>query len=231
MTNLDVSTNSCNSLCLSSYKIESVTSEKVGPLDFCQIANNLLHKGRTAIPPLFQGREVLSSGSDKTKLFPKIFSKNSNLEDSGISLPAFPTRTNLKQHNISVTAKLVKKFTTNLDLSKTSGPDYIPEVVLKNCEPELSYILAEPFTTCLKESCFLDCWKVLSVAHVFKNAGENHPANLLSVVCEVFEKLVNNRLANHLEKYGFLKNFQFGFRSSQLTAGLLTVAPDRIVGS
>ena len=199
--------------CLSSYKIESITSEKVGSLYFCQTANNLLHKGRTAIPPLFKGQEVLSSGSDKTKLFPKIFSKNSNLEDSGISLPAFPTRTNLKQH-ISVTAKLVKKFTMNLDLSKTSGPDYIPEVVLKNCEPELSYILAEPFTTCLKESCFLDCWKVSSVAHVFKNAGENHPANLLSVVSKVFEKLGNNRLVNHLEKYGF-------FKISSLVLGLL----------
>ena len=193
--------------------MESITSEKVGSLYFCQIANNLLHKGRTAIPPLFKGQEVLSSGSDKTKLFPKIFSKNSNLEDSGISLPAFPTRTNLKQH-ISVTAKLVKKFTMNLDLSKTSGPDYIPEVVLKNCEPELSYILAEPFTTCLKESCFLDCWKVSSVAHVFKNAGENHPANLLSVVSRVFEKLGNNRLVNHLEKYGF-------FKISSLVLGLL----------
>ena len=31
----------------------------------------------------------------------------------------------------------------NLDLSKASGPDCIPAVVLKNCEPELSYILAE----------------------------------------------------------------------------------------
>ena len=29
----------------------------------------------------------------------------------------------------------------NLDLSKTSGPVCIPVVVLKNCEPELSYKL------------------------------------------------------------------------------------------
>ena len=33
----------------------------------------------------------------------------------------------------------------NLDLSKGSGPDCIPVVVLKNCEPELSYILTELF--------------------------------------------------------------------------------------
>ena len=47
----------------------------------------------------------------------------------------------------------------NLDLSKTSGPDCIPVVVLQNCEPELSYILAELFNKFL-ESCFPDCWKV-----------------------------------------------------------------------
>ena len=46
----------------------------------------------------------------------------------------------LKLHNISVTPKMVKKVKMNLDLSRASGPDCIPVVVLKNCEPELSYI-------------------------------------------------------------------------------------------
>ena len=40
---------------------------------------------------------------------------------------------------------MVKKAITNLDSSKASGPDCIPVVVLKNCEPELSYVLAELF--------------------------------------------------------------------------------------
>ena len=84
---------------------------------------------------------MLSSASDKAKLLAENFSWNSNLDDSGISLPAFPSRTNLKLYNISVTPKMVKKVIENLDLSKTSGSDCIPVVVLKNCEPELSYIL------------------------------------------------------------------------------------------
>ena len=81
---------------------------------------------------------MLSSASDKAKLFAKNFSKNSNLDDSGISLPLFPSRTNLKLHNISVTTTMVKKVITNLDLSQVSGPDCLPVVVLKNCKPELS---------------------------------------------------------------------------------------------
>ena len=60
----------------------------------------------------------------------------------------------------------------NLDLSKASGPDCISLVVLKNCESDLSYILAKLFNKCLKESCFPDCWKVSSVVSVFKNVGE-----------------------------------------------------------
>ena len=38
---------------------------------------------------------------------------------------------------------MAKKVIINLGLSKASGPDSIPVVVLKNCEPDLSYILAE----------------------------------------------------------------------------------------
>ena len=63
----------------------------------------------------------------------------------------------MKLHNISVTPKMVKKVIMNLDLSKASGPDCIPVLVLKNYELELSYILAELFNKCFKESCFPDC--------------------------------------------------------------------------
>ena len=84
----------------------------------------------------------------------KTFSKNSNLDDSAISLPIFPLRTNLKLHNICVTSKMVKKVKRNLDLSKASRPDCIPVVVLKNCELELSYFLAELFSKCMNDLLF-----------------------------------------------------------------------------
>ena len=107
-------------------------------------------------------------------------------------------------------------------------------MVLKNCEPELSYILAKLFNKCLKESCFLHCWKVSLVVAVFKNVVERStaksycPVSLLSVVSKVFEKLVNNRIVDHLEKYGLFSDFQYGFRSSRSTADLPTVMSDRI---
>ena len=174
---------------------------------------------------------MLSSASDKAKLFAENFSKNSNLDDSGISLPVFLSRTNLKLHNISETPKMVKKVIMNLDLSKASGPDCIPVVILNNCEPEPFSILTELFNKCLKESCFPDCWKVLSVVPVLKNVVEwstaknYRPVSHLSVVSKAFEKFLNNTIVDHLEK---CMVFQYGFRSSQSTADILTVASDRI---
>ena len=82
-------------------------------------------------------------------------STNSSLIKQNYLLETF-LRTNLKLH-ISVTPKIVKKVIMNLDLPKASGPDCIPVVALKNCEPELSYILAELFNNYLKESCFPAC--------------------------------------------------------------------------
>ena len=86
-----------------------ITSQKLDSQDLWRIANSVLNKGKSAIPPLFNGSEVLSSASDKAKLFAKNFSKNSNLDDSGISLPVFSSRTNMKLYNISITPKMVKK--------------------------------------------------------------------------------------------------------------------------
>ena len=79
----------------------------------------------------------MHSTSDKARLFAKDFSKNSNLDDLGIYLLAFPSRINLKLL-ISATPTLVKNAITNLALSRASGSDCIPLVVLRNCEPEFS---------------------------------------------------------------------------------------------
>ena len=66
---------------------ESITSQKLGSRDFWQIANSVLNKGKSAIPRILNGPEMLSFASDKAKLFAENFSMSSNLEDSGISLP------------------------------------------------------------------------------------------------------------------------------------------------
>ena len=56
---------------------------------------------------------------------------------------------------------------------------------------------------------------VSSVVALFKNVEERSfaknycPVSLLSVVSKVFEKLVNNRIVDHLEKSGLFCDFQY----------------------
>ena len=69
---------------------------------------------------------------------------------------------------------------------------------------------------------------------VFKNVGERRtvkiyrPVSLLSVVSKVFERLINNKIVDHLVKCGLFSNSKYGFRSCQSTADLLTVVSDII---
>ena len=165
---------------------------------------------------------MLSSASDKAKLFAENFSENSNVDDAGTSLPVFPT------------PKMVKKIIMSLDLSKGSGPDCIPVVVLKKCEFQLSLILAEVFNMCLKESLFSRLLEVFISGLVFRNVGERstaknyYPFSPFSVVNKVFEKLVNSGIVDDLEKCGIFSDFQDGFRSSQSMGDLLRVVSDRV---
>ena len=113
---------------------------------------------------------------------------------------------------------MVEKVIANLDSSKVSGPDCIPVVILKNWEPELSYILDEIFNMCLKKSPRLLESLIIG------------PCTLLVFFLWSIksEKLVNNRIVDHPEKCGILSDFQYGFSSSRSTADILTVVSDRI---
>ena len=79
----------------------------------------------------------------------------------------------------------------------------------------------------------LDSSKAL-VIPAFETVGERsaaknyRPVRFLSLVSKVFEKLVNNRIVDHLEKCGLFSDFKYGFRSSRSTADLLTVVFDKI---
>ena len=121
---------------------------------------------------------------------------------------------------------MVEKVTTNLDSLKVFGPDKC-----QDCHPELLLILAEHMW--LKKSCFLDCWKVLSMVPVFKDAGKSStaknccPVSHFSVICKAFKKLLNNKFVDHLEKCGRSVGFQYRFRSSGSTVSLLIAVSDR----
>ena len=69
---------------------------------------------------LFNSPEVLSLAIDKAKCFAKHFSKNSNLDERTGELLSISRNPDLELDNIPISSKMVEKFISTLDYSKTS---------------------------------------------------------------------------------------------------------------
>ena len=54
------------------------------------------------------------------------------------------------------------------------------------------------------------------------------PASILSIISKIFEKLVNNKLFDQLEKCGHFSDFQYGCKFFRSAADLLIVVSDTI---
>ena len=97
-------------------KQEFVISQKHGSRGFWWIATKVHNKGKSTFPTLLSCHQLLSSASNKAKLFAEIFSENFHLDYLSITLTAFPSRTYLKLSNITGTPKMVKNVMTDPDL-------------------------------------------------------------------------------------------------------------------
>ena len=83
------------------------------------------------MPPSCNGCDLVFCVSDKAKLFDKYFSRNFNLDHLGVSLPTFPSATNLYCTIFLQFLSWLKKVMINLDLFRVSRPYCIPVVILE----------------------------------------------------------------------------------------------------
>ena len=76
--------------------------------------------------------------------------------------------------------------------------------------------LCTMFNNCFKTGTFPDCLKIAEVSPIFKKgdpfeATNYLPISLLSHFDKILEKLIYNRLLNHLKENNLLDKNQFGF--------------------
>lgn len=90
-----------------SIKQESLSDPQILSLEIWRIADSPLKKGKSAIPPLFNGTD-----SDEAKWFSEIFPENFNFDKLGILKHAFPSRANRKLLIIHATFNMVKQIIT-----------------------------------------------------------------------------------------------------------------------
>ena len=160
---------------------ESITSQKLGARDIWGIANSVLNKSESTVPPLFNSLEMLSSASDKETCILKTFLRTLILMTQ-VSFYLLFLRTNLRLHIMAVSPTLKKKFIADIDSSKASGPDGISLLTLQSCKPEL-YTNQLPFSIYVSRNLV---FQIFGRCHLWSTAKNFRLVGLLSAVSKIF---------------------------------------------
>ena len=118
---------------------------------------------------------------------------------------------------IDISTPAVKKLLDNLKSHKTSGPDSIPPMVLKELSNEIAPILQIIFQIPPTTRQVQDDWKQANVARIFRKGDKHKPSNyrpvsLTCIASKIMEHIIVINLMKHLEIQNILFPFQHGFR-------------------
>ena len=119
---------------------------------------------------------------------------------------------------IIIDQKGLEKLLTNINPSKASGPDNIPNRILKECAIHLAPILKTILQCSLDTGELPIDWRDANISSIFKKGDKHLPENyravsLTSATCKILEHIICRHLLKHLEKNKILTNLNHGFRS------------------
>ena len=124
---------------------------------------------------------------------------------------------------VQVTELEVLKVLNSLHVNKSSGPDKIPNKLLKMTALLIAKPLANLFNKSLQLGSFPSPWKKACITPVFKQKGSNsdpcnyRPISLLPNLSKILEKLVFNKIYEHLIENNLLTEKQSGYRPGHST--------------
>ena len=185
---------------------------------------------RQTIPPLdTTDGETITDESQKANLLNDHFASQTELSETP-TLPNTDTDVNLVPplNRIQATEQEVLKLLNSLDIHKSTGPDLLPTKILKMT----AIIIYKPLTALLNKSLsnskFPSSWKLANITPVFKNKGSAsnphnyRPISLLCCLSKIIERIVFNRIYQHLTANCLLSDKQSGYRPHHSTQLQLT---------
>jgi len=182
----------------------------------------------SSYPPLISENTdtLLSDSQEKADLFAKLFSKNATLSSSNLSPPQIPS-VHHEMPKLYFRTRAVHKILLNLDVNKSTGPDGIPAVVLKNIASSIAKPLRNLFHLSFLSGTFPELWKVSNVTAIPKKGNKSNPSNyrpiaIASILSKIMETVLNRKLMKYLETKGLISDRQYGFRPNRSTGDLMT---------
>ena len=184
------------------------------------------------IPPLLVDDKFVTDIQMKANIFNKFFAEQCTPLNNNSSLPVnqiFSTQSNLMSLDFNENELL--KIIRALNINKAHGHDDISIRMIKIYDKSLIKALMLIFKKSIRSSCYPDIWKKSNIIPVHKKNDKRlvnnyHPISLLPVFGKNFEKIVFNRIYNHLLKENLLNPNQSGFQprfSDSCTNQLLAI--------
>ncbi len=127
----------------------------------------------------------------------------------------------------------LKLLIAKLKNSKSPGPDDIGSKSIKMSFDIIGVHLSHVFNLSIATGCVPEKLKMAKVIPLFKKGatylpGNYRPISLLNMFDKLLEKIMYNRLYNHLQSNNILYEFQFGFRKNYSTTLALIEVIDNI---
>ena len=157
--------------------------------------------------------QTANTNEEKAELFNLFFQSVFNSKRSKVENQFNFEEKGLNRFDIS--EKEIESIQNKLDTSKANGPDDVSNLLLKNLTKTLSRSLLLLFQTFINKGKFPAYWKQSDITPIHKEGNKAtinmyRPINCLCCLSKVFEKLMFNKLYEHVK--GTLHNSQFGFR-------------------
>lgn len=193
---------------------------KNNPKKFWGFVNS--KKGSTSIANrMSYNEEILDTPIDILNGFADFFAKSYITSSTDTQFPEVTTLPNVEILNISsVSLDEVLIALRQIKNKMTIGPDHIPAFILRDCAGVFVHPLTTLLNICLRSSGIPDMWKLSKVRPVFKNGDKCDISNFrpISIICnfaKVFEKILHNKLSNHVSS--LLTPNQHGFIAQRST--------------
>ena len=205
---------------------------KLNPKKFWKYVKSRLNTKFTINDLLDDSNVCISEEADKAELFNNYFCSVFTREDS-LSLPSFSVSGTIPPiDTISISLDAIHQKLSNINVSKSPGPDGWPPAVLKGIADSISLPLFLIFTKSLEHGVVPSSWKRGYVTPIFKKGARNLPQNyrpitLTSTVGKILESLVRDALLDHFDRNSLLSDTQHGFIPRRsCVSQLLTVMED-----
>lgn len=138
--------------------------------------------------------------------------------------PRGPTAQSEEEPGIDITLPELQEASARLPAGKATGPDGIPNEVLRTVVKQKPDLVLNAFNTCMKQCTFPDRWKTARLVLLHKgpekpiaDPASFRPLCMLDSAGKLLERVILKRLNDHLDATGQRSQNQYGFRRGSST--------------